>query len=243
LKRETETVLYETNETNGDVVSQIFISHSQRDETIKNLFLRAFRGTGVTDVYREYEDAPPTGVKAEDITRDIELSSAVFVLLSETVESLPHTRDWILFECGVAAAKQKPVWVFEPYESFGRITTAIPRFDHYIRFNDNDIWRQYIHQIAASHNDNPMLARVGLSLLGAWLIGWPAAVGIFLVSQALLKAPECPTGYRTQCPKCLRMFIAHLPYQADAFRCPNCAFQSLHLASHFVPQINGVPTN
>jgi hypothetical protein len=29
-------------------------------------------------VYREYEDAPPTGVKAEDITRDIELSSAVF---------------------------------------------------------------------------------------------------------------------------------------------------------------------
>jgi hypothetical protein len=48
----------------GLAVSQIFISHNQRDEVTKNLFLRAFRGTGVTDVYREYEDAPPTGVKA-----------------------------------------------------------------------------------------------------------------------------------------------------------------------------------
>lgn len=76
-------------------MTQIFISHSQRDEGIKNLFLRAFRGSGITDVYREYEDAPPTGVKAEDITRDIELSSAVFVLLSETVASLPYTRDWM----------------------------------------------------------------------------------------------------------------------------------------------------
>lgn len=66
-------------------MAQIFISHSKRDEDIKNLFLRAFRGTGVTDVYREYENAPPSGVKAEDIARDIEFSSAVFVLLSETV--------------------------------------------------------------------------------------------------------------------------------------------------------------
>src|SRR2546428_9209946 len=112
-------------------MAQIFISHSQRDERIKDLFLRAFRGSGVNDIYREYEDAPPTGVTAEIIERDIELSAAVFVLLSETVASLPHTMSWILFECGVAAAKQKPIWVFEPYDSFGKITTTIPRFNQY----------------------------------------------------------------------------------------------------------------
>ncbi|HXM47860.1 MAG TPA: hypothetical protein VN956_08315 [Pyrinomonadaceae bacterium] len=119
-------------------MAQIFISHSQRDEGIKNLFLRAFRGAGVTDLYREYEQAPPVGVTAELIERDIEGSSAVFVLLSETVEALPSARDWILFECGIAAAKKKPVWVFEPYSSFGKITTTIPRFEHYVRFNEND---------------------------------------------------------------------------------------------------------
>ncbi len=224
-------------------MAQIFISHSQRDEDIKNLFLRAFRGTGVTDLWREYEDAPPTGVKAEDITRDIELSSAVFVLLSQTVETLPHTRDWILFECGIAAAKQKPVWVFEPYDSFGKITTAIPRFDHYIRFNDNDIWRQYIHQIAASHNDNPMLARIAVGLLGGWSFGWVIGIGAFILSQGIFKPAERPVGYSTSCPTCRRMFVAHLPYESDPFRCPNCRFQSLYLRADLVPRINGVPQN
>lgn len=216
-------------------MTQIFISHSQRDEGIKNLFLRAFRGSAITDVYREYEDAPPTGVKAEDITRDIELSSAVFVLLSETVASLPHTRDWILFECGVAAAKQRSVWVFEPYESFGRITIAIPRFDHYVRFNDNDVWRQYIHQIAASHNENPMLARLASAALGGWLFGWGGALSLFLVSQFVFRAAERPAGYSTSCPTCGRMFVVHLPRESDAFRCPNCRFQSLYLRPDLVP--------
>jgi len=217
-------------------MAQIFISHSKRDEDIKNLFLRAFRGTGVTDVYREYENAPPSGVKAEDIARDIEFSSAVFVLLSETVESLPHTRDWILFECGVAAAKQKPVWVFEPHGSFGRITVAIPRFDHYVRFNDNDIWLQYVHQIVASHNDNPMLARLASAALGGLLWGWGGAIGLFLASQLLFRPAERPVGYSRSCPSCGRIFVVHLPYETDAFRCPNCRFQNLYLSPELVPQ-------
>jgi hypothetical protein len=166
-------------------MAQILISHSQRDE---------LRGTGVTDLWREYEDASPTGIKAEDITRDIELSSAVFVLLSQTVETLPHTRDCVLLECGIAAAKQKPVWVFEPYDSFGRITTAILRFDHYIRFNDNDVWRQYIHQIAASHNDNPMLARIAVGLLGGWLFRSVVGIGAFILSQGIFKPAEVRLG-------------------------------------------------
>jgi hypothetical protein len=107
----------------------------------QNLFLRAFRGSGVNNVYREYENAPPTGVTAELIQQDIELSSAVFVLLSETVESLPFTRDWILVLVWSGSRKAKPVWVFEPHSSFGRITITIPCFDHYVGFNDNDAWR------------------------------------------------------------------------------------------------------
>jgi hypothetical protein len=157
-------------------MARIFISHSQRDEGIKNLFLRAFQGSGVDSIYREYEDAPPTGVTAELIQRDIECSSAVFVLLSETVLSLPNTMNWILFECGVAAAKQKPIWVFEPYMSFGKITTMIPQFEHYVRFNDNDAWRQYIHSIAASYNDSPMLGRLVITALGGLFFGAPGAV-------------------------------------------------------------------
>jgi hypothetical protein len=216
-------------------MAQIFLSHSQRDEHIKDLFLRAFRGAGVSDIYREYENAPPSGVTAELIAQDIERSSAVFVLLSEIVEALPTARDWILFECGIAAAKQKPVWVFEPYQSFGKITITIPRFDHYVRFNDNDAWRHYLHSIAASYNDAPMLGRVAVTILGGIAFGVPGALVSLLGGVALFQTPERPAGYLTSCPICKRSFAAHLPDERQPFRCPNCRFDPLYLHTEFVP--------
>lgn len=216
-------------------MAQIFISHSQRDEGIKNLFLRAFCGSGVNAIYREYENRPLTGVTAEVIQQDIELSSAVFVLLSETVESLPFTRDWILFECGIAAAKQKPIWVFEPYGSFSRITMMIPRFDHYVRFGDNDAWRQYINSIAAHYNDAPAIGRLVVTALGAYVFGVPGAVVSFLGSLVAIPSAEPPRGYSTGCPHCGRSFVAHLPRESDPFRCPNCEFQALWLRQELVP--------
>jgi DNA-directed RNA polymerase subunit RPC12/RpoP len=213
-------------------MAKIFVSHSQRDEDIKDLFLRAFRGTGVTDTYREYEDAPPT---AEHIEQDIEFSNAVFVLLSETVQSLPHTTQWILYECG--AAKGKPIWVFEPYESFGKITAiTIPRFDHYVRYRNNDTWRKYIHSIVASYSDTPVLAKVGSTILGAMLGGgWGAFIGL-LAGSALFPTSERPAGYNTRCPDCKRAFTVHLPDMRDAFRCPKCKFRALYLQAAFVPR-------
>lgn len=216
-------------------MAQIFISHSQRDETIKNLFLRAFRGSGVQDIYREYENAPATGVSAELIRQDIELSSAVFVLLSETVQSLPFTRDWILFECGIAVAKQKPIWVFEPYGSFGRITMTIPSFAHYVRFGETDPWRQYINSIAASYDDTPAIARLVVTALGAWVYGVPGAVVSLLGSLAVFPGSEHPEGHPTGCPNCGRAFVAHLPGESEPFRCPNCEFIPLYLRQALVP--------
>lgn len=212
-------------------MAKIFISHSQRDEDIKNLFLRAFRGTGVDDVYREYENTPST---VELIERDIEFSSAVFVLLSERVQSLPHTqtRDWILFELG--AAKGKQVWVFEPYESFGKIAITIPRFNHYVRFRNNDAWRQYIHSIVASYSDKPAFAKIGSTIIG-WALGggWGAALGL-LAGSALFPATDHPAGYQTGCPNCSKTFTVHLPDMRDAFRC-QCKFTPLYLRSDFLP--------
>ena len=214
-------------------MAHIFISHSRKDEDILNLFLRAFRGSGVTDVYREFENPVPIGAIAEIIGRDIEFSSAVFVLLSETVEVLPFTRDWVLYECGAAGMKQKPIWVFEPYESFGNISVTIPRFEHYVRFKtdkqNRETWRIYIHNIAASYSDNPFFAKAGLAALGGWLGGPWLALGGLLLGSLLAPSIDRPNGYATGCPNCGRGFIVHLPRPEDAFRCPACPFQELYL--------------
>lgn len=214
-------------------MARIFISHSRQDEDILSLFLRAFKGTGVNDIYREFENPVPVGAIAEIIGRDIEFSSAVFVLLSESVERLPFTRDWVLYECGAAGIKQKPVWVFEPYESLGRISVTIPRFEHYVRFKtdrqNREVWRRYIRDIAASYSDDPWLAKAGLAILGGLMGGWPIAIGGFLLGSVLAPSVDHPAGYSTGCPQCQRRFVVHLPSPSDAFRCPACPFQALSL--------------
>lgn len=216
-------------------MAHIFISHSQRDEDIKGLFLRAFRGSGVNDIYQEYERAPITSAIVETIERNIETSSALFVLLSETVEALDYTKEWMLYECGVA--KGKPIWVFEPYESFGRITVTIPRFDHYVRFRHNEVWRAYINSIISSYNER-LLGKALITGLGYLMGGgWGAAIGL-LAGLKLFQTSERPTGYPTACPGCSRQFVVHLPYVRDQFRCPGCRYTQLSLPPAFYPVVN-----
>lgn len=216
-------------------MASIFISHSRRDEDIVGLFLRAFRGTGVDDIYRELENPVPAGVIDEIIGRDIEFSSALFILLSETVQTLQQTRDWVLYECGAAGAKQKPIWVFESYESFCRIDVTIPRFEHYVRFKtdgqNREVWRGYIHNIAASYSSTPFLAKAGPTALGAWLGGPLVALGGLLLGSVLAPSVDRPAGYPTGCPICGKRFVVHLPSPSDYFRCPACPFQELYLTN------------
>ena len=82
-------------------MAQIFVSHSQRDEDLKNFFSNAFAPTNVRAIYEEFEKIIRGGVTSEQIARDIENSRAVFVILSQNVQNIPHTRDWVVWEAGV----------------------------------------------------------------------------------------------------------------------------------------------
>ena len=132
-------------------MAQIFVSHSRKDTEIIHFFLEAFAGTKVKPHLEEFEREPPTGVTATKIQGDIDLSNAVFVLLSENVEKLSHTRDWINWECGTARNKQ--IWVFEPVTSFGKIRMVVPRFNHYALFEINAEWRKYFLRRFACNSD------------------------------------------------------------------------------------------
>jgi monoamine oxidase len=87
-------------------MAHIFASHSQRDKSIIHFFLEAFAGTNVKPHFEELEAAPPGGLGAQKITADIQSANAIFVLLSENVAQLNHTRDWVNWECGTALNKE-----------------------------------------------------------------------------------------------------------------------------------------
>lgn len=199
-------------------MAQIFVSHSKNDSKTIDFFLRAFAGTKVKPHLEELEKEVPTGVTAEKIEYDIRASNAVFVLLSETVEKLPHTRDWINWECGVA--NQKEIWVFEPLPSLGKISVIVPRFNHYGLFEMTDEWRTYLLSIIDSYDDShvlPTLAATagGGAMLGGGVIG----LGVGLIALILKNASKPVLGAAITCCHCQANYRIH---RYGNFRCAVC---------------------
>ena len=211
-------------------MAQIFVSHSQKDQDIIHFFLEAFAGTKVKPHLEELEKEVPTGVTAQKITSDIQLSNAVFVLLSETVEKLPHTRDWINWECGTANSKE--IWVFEPAESLGRVRVVIPRFNHYVLFERTPEWRKYLLAIIDSYDDSHVLPTLAATTgSGAVLSEKDRAAGAAIGLGAglvglLLKSMFKPSfGVPVRCWKCCANYRVHHAY--GPFRCAVCNADSI----------------
>lgn len=210
-------------------MAQIFVSHSQRDKDIVHFFLEAFAGTKVKPLLEELEQEPPTGVTAEKIESDIQSSNAVFLLLSENVENLKHTRDWMSWECG--AARNKDIWVFEPFESLGKIRIVVPRLNHYVLFERTDEWRKYLRSIIQSHDDSHVIPTLAATTGGGALLnekdrGSGAAVG-FAVGLAglLLHSMSRPSfGIDARCWKCCSNYKV---YRFGNFRCVVCNADSV----------------
>lgn len=215
-------------------MAQIFISHSQEDKKIKRFFSDIFVGTNVRAVFEEFERFIKGEVTREDIARDIIQSRAVFILLSENIEHIRHTRDWILYECGVSC--NKDVWVFEPASEYGKISVITPSLRHYVAFNMNKNWFGYIRKIVESYDDSQTLstglvagglgALVGSAISeeedsndGAILGG----IGGFILGAALSnKSKNRPNGVPAECIKCKSVYNIHVSIGTTLIRCPVC---------------------
>ncbi len=207
-------------------MASIFISHSKQDNDAKHFLLEAFAGTKVKPILEEFEPAVPSGVSATKIANDIKSANAVFVLLSETVQQLAHTRDWINWECGTAV--NKDIWIFEPFEAHGRINIVAPRLTHFVRYSLHDSWRNYIRTIIDCYDDShvfPTLA--GTAGTGAAFGKDPVAgalVGLSIgVAGLILHGMAKPTlGIGVNCWNCKSTYKVHLPTDIGDFRCATC---------------------
>ena len=206
-------------------MAQIFISHSKKDKDLRGFFSNAFAGTKVKAIFEEFEKTFKSKVTSEQIAKDIENSKAVFVILSQSVQNISHTRDWVGWEAGVA--KGRDIWVFEPYSQLGKISVAIPYLRHYVIFDTNDSWLGYIRTIIESYDDSHVLPTilatggVGALLAERDKIGG-AALGVLAGLFMSDKSKERPTGIGVICSECSSSYNVHIPQGIDIFRCPVC---------------------
>jgi len=221
-------------------MARIFVSHSSKDEEIKSFFLRAFAGTNVKPIFEELEEKPLTGVNTQKIKTDILMANAVFVLLSENVENLKNTRDWIGWECGIA--ENKPIWIFEPSNSLHKVSVVVPRFNDYVMYDMNDTWREYIRTLISSYDDSHILPLLSAATGGGAIlndkdrgtgavIGFLAGIGGLIVNSVMKK----PLGIGVHCTKCFAVYKIH---RFGEFRCAVCNAQ-LYLTQQQVEALTG----
>ncbi len=174
-------------------------------------FHNAFKDTGVKAVAMEYEgwhrNKEPNW---KWIRKEITKSKALFVILTKNVASIMHTRNWVAFEIGVAAASipQKPVYVFNEEG----VDFAVPYLNHYFPHplssrRDFEI-ADYISDVRA-----------------------PTAKKDFL--PQIIRDPQLV--YRDKmckCPNCMTVFS----YWGDrmAFKCPCCGELMIKVSPKYV---------
>ncbi len=102
-------------------IPEIFVSHMAKDIEYRDYFLEICTLAKTKPIFEELEKIVKGTITWYTILKDIDRAKAVFVILSQNIqkEEQRHTRDWIVWETGVAAAKNKDVWVLEPYIELG----------------------------------------------------------------------------------------------------------------------------
>ena len=121
----------------------VFVSHSRYDPNL-DFFHKIFSGLQTESVWMEFEDiSPPPFLFIRD---NVNKSDALFVLLSKYLVDRQHTNNWVSFEVGLAANREKcnvipgiaqrelglDVWVFEPVDE--DIGFAVPYCTYYMRY-------------------------------------------------------------------------------------------------------------
>jgi hypothetical protein len=86
----------------------IFISHSSEDKILIDSITLAFKNQSIEPYFAKREMAGKNPV--EKILEAIEHSIGLFVLVTPKVVNSKHTRDWVVFELGIAKARGKSIF-------------------------------------------------------------------------------------------------------------------------------------
>lgn len=202
-------------------MATIFISHSKRDEELVNTMAKVLRNIGHTPIIEEYipgEQKVP--IPYEEIRRNVNMSEYVFMFLTDNVVLTEYTKNWIMFEDGLAANGDKRLFVFE--RSGIPIPYPIPYLTDYMIF-DADSTSDILDIQALAKK----LGQIPTGVVGAGigaLLGLPfGPIGLILggLGGGILGASAQEQIPRATCKFCGISFNYYSPH-FYRFQCPSC---------------------
>jgi hypothetical protein len=217
-------------------VASIFISHSKNDEVAINAFSRAFAQTTIRAVFEEFENyvVPPWA----KIAKDVQESSAVFLLLSPHLNHTSYTQNWVSYEVGLACAMKKPVWVYEQWQA--PVHFPVPYLTDYILY-DPTCQQQLaaIKNLVNSYDPSPTVAGIILGGLIGGLISGGLGIGVGAIAGGAAFQRR-PSGHRIYCPHENCRIAFSIYSQLQSLLCPACR-QPFTIKWSQQPAINAAP--
>lgn len=212
----------------------VFISHSKKDRELVRIIDLNFRSVGITPLFMEFmpERKPPY----KKIENNVNISSAIFLFLTQNVKSSDFTQNWISFEVGLAKKANKSLFVVEDVNS--KVHFPVAYLTDYILYEATQIedWQniqRILQNINQAIENNKLILgfTIGGAVLGALadekdrvgggLIGGFAGLilgGILTSLNAVAKV----SSVRVRCPnsKCGIEFNYYSKFKK--FQCPSC---------------------
>lgn len=119
-------------------MTNVFISHSKRDSELVNIIIHALRNIEVNPIVEEFiPDQEKHPIPYEEIRRNIKSCNALFLFLTDKVMMTEHTKNWVIFEDGLALGTEKQVVLFE--RAGVPLEYPVPYFTDYMLFDKNSM--------------------------------------------------------------------------------------------------------
>ena len=212
-------------------MTTVFISHSRRDRELIKSITSALTNVDITPIIEEFiPEKKKEPVPYKEIRKKIRFSNAVFLFLTDNIMMTEHTKNWIIFEDGIAAASGKQLFLFErkgiPLEY------PVPYLTDYMIFDKKsmkDLLRiQSISKRLKSYFsvEEGLLTSTSIPYDSAGMVLW-GLYSIFKISRKSKVLKQLGL-VRVECPRCKVGFYYYSPKHSP-FLCPACRGAKLHL--------------
>jgi len=219
-------------------LSKVFISHSKREKKLINEIQSALDNIGITPIIEEFIDAEKKQpIPWKEILGNVRSSKAVYLFLTDEVVETEYTKNWVIFEDGLASALGKQLFLFE--REGIPLKYPIPYVTDYMIFE-----KERTEDILTIQKISKHLKKyfsVEETLITNFPLGHPvydSMSNMFLYSlyyslktRGKRKKLKALGVKKVKCPKCNTSFYYYSP-EKSPFSCPSCRSGRIEVISH-----------
>ena len=210
-------------------MSIVFISHSKRDSDLVIRIKQILENIGHTPALEEFiPESDKKPIPYDEIRTKVSGSDVVFLFLTDNIVATEYTKNWVIFEVGVASSMKKPLYIFE--RQGVPIQYPLPYFTDYMLFDQNSIDSLLeIQTIAKTHVGKVPIGTTGGVISGAAVgaIAGPAGALVGAILGGLIgygADTSSSSNIRTiTCPyKTCKIRFRYHSTRITKFMCPAC---------------------